>query len=247
MGYQFNSRIRYSECDRYQKLTLDHLADYFQDCTVFHDEDVGFSMQYWIDKGAMWVTTSWKILIFRLPKCYEEVTVRTDAIKARGFKGERNFTLRDKDGHLLAAAYSKFALVDIKTGRPTRVDPEEGRRYGENDPLPIEEEKGHIILPEEAEKKDPIEIASYHLDSNQHVNNAQYIKMMVDLLPAGFDVQMMRVAYHRSAVLGDVLYPRLYQDGHTMLAAFENAEGEPYVLFQFADCLSETDRAVGNL
>ena len=39
MGYEFLSRIRYSECDQHEKLTLEHLADYFQDCTVFHDED----------------------------------------------------------------------------------------------------------------------------------------------------------------------------------------------------------------
>ncbi len=247
MGYQFSSRIRYSECDQDQQLSLDHLADYFQDCTVFHDKDVGFSMQYWLERGAMWVTTSWKILLFRLPKCYEEVVIRTDPIRCHGFKGERNFTLRDQEGKMLAAAYSKYALVDIRTGRPTRVDPEEGRRYGENEPLPIEEEKGHIVLPEAAEALDPIEILDYHLDSNHHVNNAQYIKMMAELLPGDFSVKMMRVSYHRSAVKGDVLVPRMEREGHQIRACFENPSGEPFVFFHFSDCLSEQDQKIAVL
>ena len=247
MGYEFASRIRYSECDQEQKLTLDHLVDYFQDCTVFHDENVGFSMNYWFERGAMWVTTTWKILIFRRPSCYEQVSVRTDAIRCHGFKGERNFKLRDAEGRLLAAAYARFALVDLSTGRPTRIQPEEGSKYGENEPLPIQEEKGHIVVPETAEQGEPIQIATYHLDSNHHVNNAQYIKMMCELLPKTFDVKAMRVSYHRSAVLGDVLYPRLYQDENRILAVFENEAAEPYVYFQFDAALSEMDAGVAQL
>ncbi len=247
MGYEFLSRIRYSECDQHEKLTLEHLADYFQDCTVFHDAEVGLGMHYWAQKHQMWVLTSWKILIFRRPICGEMVKVRTDAILCKGFKGLRNFTLRDENGHMLAAAFSKWALLDTLTGRPVRILPEEGDAYGRTEPLPIDTDNGRIEVPEEAASLDPIEIQVHHLDSNRHVNNAQYIRMVEGCLPKGFEVRSMRVSYHRSAALGDTIYPKISVSEHQVTGVLADAQGEPYVYFEFLDSVSENDAKVETL
>ena len=45
MGYQFRSRVRYSEIDEDGKLTLPAILNYFQDCCTFHSEDVGLGMK----------------------------------------------------------------------------------------------------------------------------------------------------------------------------------------------------------
>ena len=247
MGYEFTSRIRYSECGQNEVLTYDHLADYFQDCTVFHDASVGMGMQYWANKETMWVLTAWKILVFDLPACGDLVTVRTDAIDCKGFRGLRNFTLRSEEGRMLAAAHTKWALLSTVNGRPVRILPEETEAYGRTTPLPIEEEKDRITVPEDAARGEAIEVMPYYLDSNHHVNNAQYIRLIQDLIPEDFVIRTLRVSYHKSAALGDVMYPRIAYREHEITGALETADGEPYVIFDFKDCFSETDKMVGFL
>ena len=44
--YSFDSRIRYSEVDKDQKMDLYSIINYFQDCTTFHSEDIGKGIDY---------------------------------------------------------------------------------------------------------------------------------------------------------------------------------------------------------
>ena len=247
MGYEFTSRIRYSETDQDGLLTIPHLADYFQDCTVFHDASVGMGMDYWYEKGAMWVMTSVKILIFRRPKYGELVNTRTDAISCRRFQGLRNFKMRDESGKMLAAAFTKFALLSTENGQPIRIPEEDGLRYGTSEPLPIEEEKGKITLDGEITDGEPIEVMRHHLDPNHHVNNTQYMIFAMNLLPEGYEPEVMRISFHKSAKLGDVMYPKLTSDGHTISGMLTDTEGEPYAIFRFLDKCSEQDAKVAAL
>ena len=247
MGYEFSSRIRYSETDQNQKLTIPHLADYYQDCTVFHDAEAGFGVDFWRERGTMWVLGSCKFLIFRMPQCGENVTIRTDAISVRRCIGERNFTMRGEDGKMIAAGYGKYAMVDLKTGKPRDVPPDLGDRYGYGDPLPMVMEKGRILDVPDTETPEPFPVSRHHIDTNHHVNNAQYMQMMMDYLPRDFDIRMMRVSFHRSAVLGDVIYTHIARDGNIIRARLSDESGEPYVIFYFSEEMDEEDRKVGEL
>ena len=46
------------------------------------------------------------------------------------------------------------------------------------------------------------------LDTNQHVNNAQYISMILDQLDCTDDLHELRAEYKKQAVLGDIIIPR---------------------------------------
>ena len=49
------------------------------------------------------------------------------------------------------------------------------------------------------------------IDYNRHVNNANYIRMALELLPEDFKVKGLRVEYRVAARLGDVLLPSVYR------------------------------------
>ena len=77
---------------------------------------------------------------------------------------------------------------------------------------------------------------SHHLDTNHHVNNAQYVAVACDFLPENFVIRRMRATYHKSAVLGDLLYPVLYQKKVGILGvALCDAEGNSYANIEFCD------------
>jgi acyl-ACP thioesterase len=57
------------------------------------------------------------------------------------------------------------------------------------------------------------------IDYNRHVNNANYIRMAMELLPGDFVVKGMRVEYRVAAKLGDTLTPRVHHTADGIIIA----------------------------
>ena len=74
-----------------------------------------------------------------------------------------------------------------------------------------------IRLPEDASglqrrEAAPIVVREYHLDTNGHVNNAQYVHMaLTRRTEEEGHIQRLRVEYKEQAHLGDVIYPEIYE------------------------------------
>ena len=60
-------------------------------------------------------------------------------------------------------------------------------------------------------KKAPFPVRKYHIDTNEHVNNCQYVQMALEVLPRDILVSQVRVDYKKSAVLGDKIFPETAQ------------------------------------
>ena len=48
--YTFESRIRFSEADHTEKITLPGIINYFQDCSIFQSESIGLGLDYLSEK-----------------------------------------------------------------------------------------------------------------------------------------------------------------------------------------------------
>ncbi len=207
--YSFDSRIRYSEVDSNAVLTIESLIDYFQDCSTFQTQDGPATMEYLRSKGIAWVLNSWQIEIKRLPKLCEEVTTGTIPYMLKGPMGLRNFFMKTTEGEMLAVANSVWTLFDFEKGVPTRVTPEIIAAYPVEEKLEMEYLSRKIDIPDgESRNGEEIPIRRHHLDTNNHVNNGQYIRMALESLPdKTLDVTHLRAEYKKQALLGDVLYP----------------------------------------
>lgn len=210
--YTFGSRIRYSEVDKNAELTIESLIDYFQDCSTFQTQDGPATMEYLRQKNIAWVLNSWQIVIGRYPKLCEEVTIGTVPYELKGFFGHRNFFMDTKDGERLATANSVWTLFDFEKGIPARITPEIVKAYPVEERLPMDYENRKIVIPEDAEviTAEEIPVRNHHLDTNNHVNNGQYIRMAIESLPEKeVSVSLLRAEYKKQAVLGDTLYPEI--------------------------------------
>ena len=62
-----------------------------------------------------------------------------------------------------------------------------------------------IAVPKEGgQQQKGFQVQEYHLDTNHHVNNGQYVRMATAYLPDDFPVREMRAEYRRQAKLGDM-------------------------------------------
>ena len=212
--YSFNSRIRYSETDKNAELTIESLIDYFQDCSTFQTQDGPASMEYLKERGIAWVLNSWQIEINRLPRLCEEVTIGTIPYEIKGFFGQRNFFMDTKEGERLAVANSVWTLFNFEKGVPAKVTPEIIAAYPAEPRIEMDYSGRKISLPEDVEpvSADEIVVREHHLDTNNHVNNGQYVRMALGRLSdEDIRVSRIRAEYKKQAKLGDVLYPDIYK------------------------------------
>ena len=231
--FEFDSRIRYSECAQDGKLSLAGLVNYFQDCAVFHSSDVGRGPATWKAEHYAWMLASWQIVVERHPKMNEIVRTRTQAYNFHGFEADRNFLMWDKKGELLAFANSRWIYFDTEAGRPIRIPKLEVGAYGVDPEFEMEKAPRHIKMPSEGIiEKQPFKVRATNLDTNGHVNNEQYISMALAYLPEGIKVRELRVEYLSQAYLGDILAPRVYHDTEGYIVRLD-MDGKACAVMQF--------------
>lgn len=231
--YEYDSRVRLTETDQNQRMTLNAILNHFQDCCTFHSEDLGRGMKYLASMDRMWVLSSWKIVVNRYPEMAERIRVGTWPYSFGKMTGQRNFQLLDGEGKVAAYADTLWVLMDTVRQRPARIDDKISEAYTLEPKLDMEYDEDKIQIPEELEAKEPFTIHKYHLDVNHHVNNGQYVQMAGDYLPEGFGIHQMRAEYKKSAVLNDVIYPQVgsCEGGYTMVLGDET--GKPYAVIEF--------------
>lgn len=232
MIYTFDSRIRYSEIDHHGTITLPGIINYFQDCSTFQSEDIGAGLEVLREKKRAWLLSYWQVVVERYPALGEKVTVGTFAYGFRGLFGERNFFMKDADGNQIACANSLWVFMDIEKGRPTRPEESDIAPYGTEPRLDMEYEGRKISLPEQMEDFPSFPVRKYHIDTNEHVNNCQYVQMALEVLPRDLQVHQLRVDYKKSAVLGDQVYPRMAKDGERMVVELCDGEGNVYAAIE---------------
>ncbi len=230
--YTFDARIRYSEADCENRLTLGSLLDYFQDCSTFHSEDIGLGVKYLQKLHQVWLLSSWQIDVERYPEIGERVEVGTLPYDFRGFIGYRNFWMKDAQGVRLAAANSIWTLYDLEKGRPVMPDQNMKDGYMISPKIEMEYLPRKIAIPEGGEEKPCFTIARHHLDTNHHVNNGQYVHIALEYPEEDFVVRRLRAEYKKQAYLGDVFCPVVYEREGSYVVSLNDRSGEPYAVVE---------------
>ena len=236
--YTFDSRIRYSETDETGALSLLGVINYLQDCSTFQSEDIGLGVEYLEEKKRAWLLSSWRIVIDRYPVLGERIKIGTWATSSKGIYGYRDFVIMDQDGNYLVRAESIWFFYDTEKMVPVRVMPEDVAAYGNEEALDLGKAPRKILIPEEYEEGIPVTIATHHLDTNHHVNNAQYVDIAREAVPCTKMVKGIRADYKKAAVLGEILVPRVTKTGEdewTVVLADEDCEVRAVVWLQYGE------------
>jgi acyl-ACP thioesterase len=235
--YSYDSTVRYSECDANGNLTLLAMINYLQDGSIFHSEALGRGVRYMYERDQAWLIAAWQIEIERLPHFNEHIVIETWCYSVARTLAARNFVISNDEGEQLVRADSLWFVFDTAKGRPIRI-PAEQMVFESGEPrldmpptsrrLPVE---GGFV---EAE---PITVGELHLDSNRHVNNAQYLGMATNAIAQVFGHEAMSqttsiaricVQYKRQALLGDAIVPRVHAGEGVCTVDLADQEGDTF-------------------
>jgi acyl-ACP thioesterase len=125
------------------------------------------------------------------------------------------------------------AFVDLATGKLARLSEDAIASLTLEPKQEMNYRGRRIILPKnEGTKLEPVRVMRADIDYNRHMNNANYVRIAMELQPEDFEVSDMRVEYRIAAKLGDLLTPTLYpiDGGYIVSLAIDH---QPSAIIEF--------------
>ncbi len=232
--YSLKYKVTTSICDSEGRLKLYSALQMMQDCSeMWIDSEPGIK-QYFTVQNMAQLLVSRQVEIVRVPSYKEELTVTTSVYGMKPMFGFRNTFIYDAEGKPCYRTWSMGAFVDKSDGKLKRIDEATLDSMHLDPQLELNYQDRRIILPKEGGKTlEPIRVLRADIDYNKHMNNANYVRVAMELLPEDFEVRGLRVEHRVAAKLADQLIPTIYeQDGTYIVALSVGNEVSAIIEFQ---------------
>lgn len=206
-----NYRVRYYEADFRGTLRPVTLLDYLQDAASGDSIRTGFSVMDLRKMNMTWVLSRYHVKIARYPEVGESLNVLTWRSGINGHFAMREFEVSDNGDNILALATSSWAIVNLETKRPARIDTVVSG-------LPILERRAlddnfrTMHKPDKWDTEQLFHVRMADLDLNRHVNNTVYAGWAMETVPV--DIQQdyrlseIEISYRAEAFYGDAVTAR---------------------------------------
>lgn len=170
--------------DRYARLSIPGMAQLFQEVAEMHSTATHIGYHDLIKQDRIWVLSrvSYRILS-RMPKIDEPMRLRTWSNRCDGLMAQREFEILSAMNEVLVAGTSLWVVLDMKARRVCRLNDGllDGYPYEDRSALTFVSPKLH--MPKEMPIVKTLQVEHSNIDKAQHVNNAEYLRWMVNLLP----------------------------------------------------------------
>lgn len=175
-------RLRISDYNTYDHLTMHSILDLFQDVAGNHADLIGVGFDEMIKQNLIWVLLRTKIVVVKNPKLYDEVIVTTWPKQKGKLDFDREYVITDTDGNILIKGISKWVVVNYQTRRISLA-------RNINYTCDIIDEENFSGPFEKLPDFDIADCSMYEekttfsdLDHNGHVNNANYARFIANAI-----------------------------------------------------------------
>lgn len=231
--YTYEMNAGYSAMDASLRMTVPAILDCFQDAAIFEAENGRITVGYLYGRHIAWLLNSWQIVIDRRPGLNERIRVATAPYDFRGFLGYRNFTMTGEDGTVIVRAASIWTLVDTEKLCPVKATQELQDGYELGEKLEMEYAPRKIALLGDGEEREHFRVRKYQIDSNQHMNNVEYVKLAMETLEEEDAIRELRVEYRKAARCGDEVASVVIRAEGKQQVVLKDAEGGVYAVVEF--------------
>jgi acyl-ACP thioesterase len=231
--YTLNYKVTTSCCDSEGKLKLYSALQMMQDCSEMWIDSEPTARKFFSDNNMTQLLTTRQVEVVRVPRFKEDLTVTTSIYEVLPMYGFRNTFIRDAQGQPCYRTWSMGAFVDLATGKLARLSEDAIASLTLEDKQEMNYRGRRIILPkQDGTVLPPVKVMRADIDYNRHMNNANYVRIAMELLPEGFEVHDMRVEYRIAAKQSDLLTPTLYpiDGGYIVALAIDN---QPSAIIEF--------------
>ena len=159
--------------------------------------------------------------------------IATYPYKLKGPFGYRCFSLKGKEGELLARADSLWVFMDMEKGIMVRTPKEVADAFKLDQRMDMEKRNHKVKMPEDLEEQPPFRVRKSDIDTNGHVNNAVYVKLSQEFIPDGMVARSLRAEYKNSAMFGERIVPFVKQEDGVLYVELCSEDGKAFTAMEF--------------
>ncbi|WP_448903385.1 acyl-[acyl-carrier-protein] thioesterase [Eubacterium sp.] len=216
--------ISYSAVDRNGNLPLYGILNLLQDCTNMQSSSIGMGVEHMKQVNKGWILVSYKISLKKKLRYGEKVRVGTAASSFSSFYGDRKFQIESLDGEKLVEADSIWVLMDMETRHPIRVSEKERKGYVIEEGINDLKADRKIKFSSEREKVGEFKVLKTYIDNNGHMNNADYLRVAAEFVPADFEYHEVDIIYNKEAMEGEMMTAYLHREENVIEITFEDKD-----------------------
>ena len=214
MIFKENFKIQLKDIGKENYLKNIGILEMLENIATHHSDTVGYGPNDIKEKGTSWVLLDWKIQVLKRPKYGQTLNVNTWARTIEGGMKKthtyRDFEIYDEQNNLCVTGTSKWVLVDIKTGRITKIENSVIDKYNVEDKSVFNiGELDKISIPENFSNEITYKVARKDIDLNGHMHNLYYLDLAYEALPEAVYEQRpfdnFRIQYKKEMKLGDIV------------------------------------------
>ena len=231
--YTLDYLVTTSTCDSEGRLKLYSALQMMQDCSEMWIDSEPAARKFFNDNNMTQLLATRQVEVIRVPRFKERLSVTTSIYEVMPMYGFRNTFIRDAQGNPCYRTWSMGAFVDLVTGKLARISDDAIASLTLEPKQEMNYRGRRISLPkQDGTVMDPVRVMRADIDYNRHMNNANYVRIAMELLPEGFEVRDMRVEYRIAARLDDLLTPTVYSiEGGYIVSLAVN--GQPSAIIEF--------------
>ena len=223
--FQLSRTVCASMTDRHGRLKLFSAIQLMQDCSEYWKESEPEFRKCLEENEAAQLLVFRQVEILRVPKLYEKLVCSTSVFDCKGANGFRNTIISDSVGNPCYISWSQGAFVNARNGRLLRIPAEVIARLQLSPRYEMNYRSRKIELPDGKRiPMPPLPVQHNDIDYNQHVNNAQYIRMALEYVPEGVEIAALRVEYKRPVRYGASLQPCLLEHPHALYVVLSEGD-----------------------
>lgn len=238
MRWTEHYRVGVNDTDLSRTASASALMRYMQDTADLQMEGQRPSYLELFDCGYAFVLARFRLRCLAPLSSHDEITSETWATPSHGFLYGRCYRLL-RDGEPVAEADAVWALINLETGRPTRVG-EVPLGYTEDEPLDLSDLPPRVRIPGEL----PLTLVGEHTvtyaeaDVNRHLNNTHYADLFCGYLPMeDRRVSSLLISFLAEAPLGETV--KVYRGDLDGVSYFRTVRSDGTVNAEAAITLEE--------
>lgn len=205
-----------------------------------HSDASGDNVIQGSNTGKGWVLLDWKLEIIEAPKMGEDLKVDTWIEPLRSPFGTIRSFLGYAGDKLCVKGITKWVLLDLTTGRPTKIPEELIESYTVNEGSAFEGSKiEKIAEPENYTSETEILVRRSDIDWNNHVHNLTYLDYAIDCLPEEIytakKFNKLRITF-KTAIFGrEKITGKYGTTENASVVAIHNEKGDLCTLVEFKE------------
>ncbi|MCL2245954.1 MAG: thioesterase [Lentimicrobiaceae bacterium] len=138
------------------------------------------------EEGLFWALAKLQLKIHKLPKWNDKIRIETWAKERESIIFLRDYEVFSETGELLCLAISEWMLVDYRLNKIVRMENLNTHLEFPKDRAAFEGRVRRLNRVDCSKNPHFHNVVVSDLDMNQHVNNASYVRWVIDQLPYDF-------------------------------------------------------------